>query len=674
MARKIWILLFAFLLSASLAVAGEAGGGSSLIGKLEGPTLVLDVSQFPTSFNEAPMLAEQVKAGKLPEVSQRLPKRSELLVIKPVHEIGKYGGNWRRAFTGPADRENGNRIVNSDQIIAFDYTATKLEPALAKDWTVSPDGKIITIFLREGVKWSDGVPLTADDFMFWFEDIYSNRTIVPTPFFEFQIDGEDGVIKKIDDYTVAFEFPKPYPFFVQQLAGSTAVGAGFSTRGGNQNWGGCVAPAHYLKQFLPKYSSEAEVNAMAKAAGFDGWVSWLRMKYSWALNPDLPVLTPWKTVSPINTPTWSMERNPYFWGVDTEGNQLPYIDRIVMSLTENTEVANLRAIAGEYDIQERHMHLAKLPVFLENQQKGNYTVRLDPALNGTDGSIHVGMSYNSDPEIGKWLRTKDFRHALALGIDRDQLNEALWLGVGIPGSIAPAPDTIYAPGPEYNQKWAVLDVVQANRLLDGLGLDKKDSEGFRQRSDGKGRLRLEMITMGGSFVEYTKIGEMIKHQWRAIGIDVDVREMERTLIVTRSVSGENQLTAWTTDGTEMLLHYPKHVLPVDPAESHISVEYAKWYASNGASGTQPDDPEMIRAMDLLRQAYAADDAGQIALAKEVWKIIVEQTWTLGTVGQSPAFNGVRLVKNNMGNVPQRQINAQHARTPFSSQPATFYFK
>ena len=229
-------------------------------------------------------------------------------------------------------------------------------------------------------------------------------------------------------------------------------------------------------------------------------MSLLKNRYSWALNNELPVMTPWKTVSPINTPTWSMERNPYFWAVDTAGNQLPYIDRITMTLAENTEVANLRAIAGEYDIQERHMHLSKLPVFLENAKKGNYTVHLDPGLNGSDVAIHIGNSYEADPEISKLLKNKDFRHALALGIDRDQLNEAFWLGVGSAGSVAPAPDTIYSPGAEWNKKWGVLDVKQANELLDKVGLTKKDADGYRLRTDGKGRLRLEMVTVGGQFV------------------------------------------------------------------------------------------------------------------------------------------------------------------------------
>ena len=648
--------------------------GSSLIGKLQGPEIVLDTKAFPKSFKEAPTLNALVKAGKLPAVDKRLPDASQLFVIKPLHEIGKYGGNWRRAFTGPADHENGNRINSLDKILTFDYTGTKIIPSLARDWKVSDDGRTTTIYLRKGARWSDGQPFTADDFMFWYDDIYLNKNLTPTPFFEFQINGKDGKMRKVDQYTVAFEFPDPYAFFLYQLAGSTAIGAGFATRGGFQNFGGANAPAHYLKQFLPKYSSEEAVNKKAKDLGFDSWVSLMKNKYSWALNPDVPVMTPWKTVSPINTPTWSMERNPYFWAVDTAGNQLPYIDRITMTLAENGEVANLRAIAGEYDIQERHMHLAKLPVFLENAKKGNYTVHLDPGLNGSDVALHIGNSYEGDPEIMKWLRNKDFRHALALGIDRDQLNEAFWLGVGSAGSVAPAPDTLYSPGAEWNKKWGVLDVKQGNELLDKVGLTKKDSDGYRQRVDGKGRLRLEMVTVGAQFVPYTAVGEMIKQQWKKIGIDVDIKELERNLAFTRDASNENQIITWANDGSEVLFLFPRHALPVDAAEAHMGMSFAKWYASNGASGKKPDDPEMLRAFDMFRSTFGMKDEERTRTAKEIWKIIVEQSWSIGTVGQSPAFMGVRLVKNNMGNIPERQVNAQHARTPHTSMPVTFYFK
>ena len=152
--------------------------GAQLIGKLEGPEIIRDPAKFPKTFKEAPMLAELVKAGKLPPVEQRLPEPTDLMVVKPLKEIGKYGGRWRRGFTGPADNENGNRIVSTDKILMFDYTGNKVTPSLVKDWRQSDDGKVTAIFLRKGLKWSDGQPFTADDFLFWYEDIYQKKDLV----------------------------------------------------------------------------------------------------------------------------------------------------------------------------------------------------------------------------------------------------------------------------------------------------------------------------------------------------------------------------------------------------------------------------------------------------------------------------------------------------------------
>jgi peptide/nickel transport system substrate-binding protein len=106
----------------------------------------------------------------------------------------------------------------------------------------------------------------------------------------------------------------------------------------------------------------------------------------------------------------------------------------------------------------------------------------------------------------------------------------------------------------------------------------------------------------------------------------------------------------------------------------MGMAYAKWYASKGQSGKKPDDPEMQKAFDLFRASFGAKEEDRIRNGKEIWKILVDNVYSIGTVGQSPAFMGVRIVKNNMGNIPDRQVNAQHVRTPYSSQPITFYFK
>jgi len=646
--------------------------GARFIGRLEGPEIIRDPAKWPKTFNEAPMLADLVKQGKLPPVEQRVPQ--EPLVLKPVHEIGRYGGTWRRGFTGPGDSENGNRIVSADKLLFWDYTGTKVMPSVALSWLLPEDGRSVTLYLRRGMKWSDGQPFGANDFAFWYEDVFLNKDLVPTPHPDFLINGRPGMIRKVDDLTVRFEFPEPNYLFLDILAGSTAMGGGQALWQMEGRTMGAYMPAHYIKQFHPKYIGKDEADRKAKAAGFDGWVTYVKNRWDWRLNPDLPVLTPWKTVTPINTPTWVLERNPYFYEVDTAGNQLPYIDRLVMTLAENLEVLNLRAIAGQYDIQERHTAMTKIPVFLENREKVGYDVHLDPALNGSDATLQCNQAYDTDPEIAGWLQTAEFRRALSMGIDRDQLNETFWLGIGTPGSIVPSESVPYNPGPEWRKRWTTLDVAQANAFLDKIGLSKKDGEGYRVRTDGKGRLRLEVMTSAGAFIPHTQIAEMIKEQWKKIGIQADIKEHERSLFFTRMRSNEHQIAIWANDGSEVLYLFPRHALPVDPVEAFMGQPIAVWYASGGTRGKAPKDPQLIKALDLFRSANGKKKEERYKIAQEIWKILADQVYSIGTVGQSPATMGVRIVTRRLGNIPSRQINAQHCRTPGTSQPSTYYFK
>jgi len=659
----------------TLALAGQAGEpklGATLIGKLEGPEYILDPAKGPKKFGEAPMLADLVKQGKLPPVDQRVPE--EPMVIKPVHSIGRYGGTWRRGFTGPGDGENGNRIVSTDKILFWDYTGTKIVPCVARDVKMSEDGRVIAVLLRKGHKWSDGHPFTADDFVFWYEDVYLDKNLNPTPHPEFMVNGKQGKLYKRDDHTVVFEFPDPNYLFIDILAGSTSMGGGQAREQHQGRNMGAYMPAHFLRQFHPKYVAQDELDRKAKAAGFDGWVSHIKSKWDWRLTPELPVLAPWKTVSPINTPTWGLERNPYYYGVDTAGNQLPYLDRISMGLAENLEVLNLRAIAGQYDLQGRHTNLAKLPVFLENRAKGGYEVRLDPAAHGSDATLQTNQSYEADPEVAKWLQTRDFRRALSMGINRDQLNEAFWLGLGVPGSHAPAENMPENPGPEWRTKWCTYNPKQANESLDKIGLTTKDGEGYRLRTDGKGRLRIEILTAAGSLIPYTQIGEVIREQWRKIGIQADVKEVERSLFFTKIASNEHHIALWVSDGSEQIYLFPRYALPVDPAQSLLGHPIARWYASSGAQGKAPKDPQLLKVLEMFRSAPGKKAPERRKLAQEIWKILVDEQWSIGTVGQSPATLGVRVFSKRMGNIPARQVNAQHCRTPGSSHPATFYFK
>src|SRR5713226_6110529 len=278
-----------------------AASKSALIGKLEGPEVVTDAAKAPKTFKEAPQLAALVKAGKLPPVAERIGQ--DPLVIKPLKEIGKYGGALRAGFTGPADFWNGFRCCSGpDHLMFWDYTGDKVLPNLAKGLEMQDGGRAWLLHMRRGMKWSDGKPFTADDFVFWFEDIYRNKDLIPTPSAAMAINGKQGTIEKVDTHTVRFKFPEPYYMLPDVLAGSTDLaGQMFGYRG----MGG-FAPAHYLKQFHPKYARAAELDRKVKEAKFDSWVRMFPAKNDWALNPDLPVLSAWKTVTPINTPTWTL--------------------------------------------------------------------------------------------------------------------------------------------------------------------------------------------------------------------------------------------------------------------------------------------------------------------------------------------------------------------------------
>jgi len=659
------------------AAPGGAGAAASkpgrqLIGQLEGPSIVVDSAQFPKTFGEAPSLAEQVKAGKLPPVEQRLPEQP--LVIKPLHEIGKYGGTWRRGFTGPGDRWNGNRTVTGpDSLLFWDYTGEKAVPNVALGYEFQDGGKVFVLHLRKGMKWSDGQPFTADDFVFWYDDIYLNRELLPSPNILFSINGKPGKLEKGDDYTVRYVFPDPYYLFADLMAGSTPLsGHAFQ---GNQLMGS-FAPAHYLKQFHPKYAAGGKdaVQKLATDAKFDTWILYFSFLNDYAKNLDLPTVTPWRVTSPSSSPQWTFERNPYYYAVDTNGNQLPYIDKVVFTLAENLEVLNLRAIAGEFDHQERHIDLGKLPVYLENQQKGDYKVYLDVADYAGDCIIKFNMSYADDAELNKWFNTTDFRRALSLGIERDQLNETFWLGLGTPTSMAPADTNKYNPGPEYRTMWATYDLKKANDMLDAIGLDKKDPQGFRLRQDGSGRLKLEVTTLGGQFVQFTQIMEMVRQQWTKIGVDLTVQERERSLAEKMAGANQTQLYAWLADGSEHLFTFPDHVFPYNPTPGDAAGQlFAQWFQSAGAQGKEPP-PKIKEIMEKFKQGFGVQEEERIRLGKEIWKIVVEECHVIATVGLSPAAQGTRIVKNSMGNIPARMYNSPDGKTPGISRTPTYFFK
>jgi peptide/nickel transport system substrate-binding protein len=631
----------------------EPSLGSTLIGELEGPSLSEVV---PTSFNEAPQLAELVKAGSLPPVEERVSM--DPLVIKPVHEIGTYGGVWRRGFTGPGDTLNADRATaGTDGLVYWDFTGTTVIPNIAKELKINDTGTEFTFMLRRGMKWSDGEPFTADDVLFWWNDIQLNTELNPMPSTLMSINGKRGTVEKIDDTTVVFKFPEPYWMFPEVVAGSYS----------GQSNGATFQCAHYLKAFHAGYTDKAELEKAAVAEKFDNWVNYFKAKADWHKNPDLPVVSPWKCVTPITDTVWTWERNPYSVWVDTEGNQLPYIDQVVLTLAENLEVLNLRAIAGEYDFQARHITLSKLPVLLENQEKGNYKVHLDVGNYGADLVVWINFWHQLDPYIGDLLRNLDFRRAMSLAINRDEMNETFWLGTGSPGNCAPGESNKFSPGPGARGLWAGYDPDQANALLDKCGLEKKDAQGYRLRADNGQRLSVEMQTKGAQFLEYTAMAEMIKEHWALVGVDVAVKEVERALGYTREANNETQFSLWTGDGSDNFFLWTASGIP------SVFGAYLEYYNSHGEKGEEPF-PALKRMTEIMWTGYGMPEAERIEAGKEFWQLHTDNCIQIGVVGLGAAAMGVRVSKNDMGNTPARQYCTPWVRNPGISRPQTFYWK
>ena len=357
--------------------------------------------------------------------------------------------------------------------------------------------------------------------------------------------------------------------------------------------------------------------------------------------------------------------------MDTDGNQLPYIDRIRMTLGENLEVINLRAIAGEYDSQARHIDISKLPVLMENQQKGNYRVHLDPSDQGADVGLFCNQSYEKDAEIAKWLSTRNFRIALSHGIDRTQINETFVLGLGQTASAAPGDRTLYFPGPEYKTLHAGYDVKKANEMLDALGLTKKDSEGYRLRADGGGRLRLALTTYLG-FLPFTHIAEMIVEQWKKIGIRGEVQEMERGLATARAARQRAPDLLRDPVGRRQHVRPLPAVLP-RPGPEPAGSALRRLVLERGRQGKQPP-ARMQELMDDLPPLVQRPRPERTRLAKEVWKIALDELWLIPVVSNSPASQGVRVIKNNVGNVPERLWNSAVSDNPHIAHTETWYFK
>jgi peptide/nickel transport system substrate-binding protein len=636
--------------------------------KTEAPTEVATqaATEAPTEapaepaakYNEAPMLKEMVDAGKLPPVEERLPENP--LVIPVTESTGVYGGVWHRGFLGPSDYNNYVRVVY-DGLVRFSPDGSKVEPRLIESWESSDDFTTWTIHMRKGAKWSDGEPFTADDIMFWYEDILLNKDLTPSiPKWMQNKDGSTAVVAKVDDYTVTWTYTNANTTLMMELANQDGGDKSFAV----------FQPAHYLKQFHAKYANADELNKMVTEAEFKTWAELFATRKNPAENPDRPVMAAWQPATRVSDDTLVLKRNPYFVGVDPEGNQLPYIDEIQFKFFQDTQALNLAAIAGDLDMQERHMIMTNYPILKENELAGKYRVITWSTFGGSDAAITFNQTYDKDPIVAELLQTKDFRVALSYAIDREQIKESIFLGLGEARQPVPAPWHPYYPGDDVAHQYTEFNPDKANELLDGIGLTKRDAEGFRLNKDGK-PFSIE-ISVVPNFASWPDVAQLVAADWQKVGVRTIVQVRERAVHFEMRDANEIVTELWNEDTTGFpFTGAPKFDPRTQPGLA-IAPLMRQWLQTNGKEGVEPT-AEFKRIVEIIDTGKTVGTEEQTALAKELFTLWSDQAYEVGTVGLTPLVQGVVVINNNLKNVPETLGNDWPLRTPGNANPEQFYF-
>jgi peptide/nickel transport system substrate-binding protein len=613
-------------------------------------------------YKEAPMLADLVKAGKLLPVDQRLPQNP---AVVEAAEIGQYGGIWRRGFLGPSDF-NGIARVIYDALVIFSPDGGSVVMKYAESVTPSSDFKSWTVKLRKGSKWSNGDPFTTDDIMFWYKDALQNKDLTSSlPGWMQNKDGSLVDVKQVDDVTVQWSYQDPHTTFLFELANAEY---------GDKNIP-CFLPSKFLKQFHVSYAKKEDLDKAVADAKFKTWAELFRIKISPYDTPERPGMAAWVAApgSRISDQIFKLVRNPYFVGVDKAGNQLPYLDGVDLKFFADVNALNLAAIAGELDEQERHVQLVNFPVLKETSQKtGKYNIYLWSSLGGADADIIFNQTYTKDPDLGKLLANKDFRIAMSYAINRKQIQESAFLGTGEPRQPVPKKGHPYYPGDEYAYKFIEYNPTLAGQMLDKLGIDKKDAEGFRLFPSGK-RVTIELSVVA-VFGSWPDIAQLIAKDSQKVGIQLIVQIRERALHFSMRESNDLQAEMWNQDTAG----FPFTGSTKYDVRSGIygNITYGplwyNWVKTGGKEGIEPPD-YMKQMMQLVDHAKTVGPADQAKDAQQIMKLWVDNMVEIGTVGLTATDQGVVVVNAKMHNVPQNLTKDWPLRSPGNGRPETWFF-
>ena len=582
--------------------------------------------------NEAPKLAERVAAGTLPPVDERVP--SPPRVVK-VAEPGKYGGDMRIIM----GRNQDTRLMvvyGYARLVSY-TTDLELVPDILESFEIE-DERIFTFKLRKGHKWSDGSPFTTEDFRYWWDDVANNGDLYPfgPPTF-LLIDGVPPTVEIIDELTVRLSWLTPNPFFLPRLAAPRPEFI--------------YLPSNYLKKVHVDYADPAALAARMKASRRRNWAALhnsLDNLYN-SDNPELPVLQPWSNTGRPPSQRYAFVRNPYFHRVDSFGNQLPYIDRVLMSIADG-KLIPAKTGAGEADLQARSLFMAHYTFLREAEAREDFRTLLWRTAKGADMALYPNLNHY-DPEWRALFRDVRFRRALSVAIDRDEINQVIFLGLATPANNTALPDSPLFKA-DYQSRWTQFDPDLANQLLDEIGLTERDSDGVRLLPDG--RLLELVVETAGEETQQTDMLELVRDTWLAAGIKLYTRLAQREVFRSRIYAGETQLAVWSgmDNGIPTADFSPEELAPVQ----QIQLQWPKWgqYTETGGQVGEPVDmAEVQELLDLNDQwRTAAGTAERERIWHRMLDIHADQLYSIGIVccTRQPV-----VVSNRLHGVPDEGI-------------------
>jgi peptide/nickel transport system substrate-binding protein len=527
--------------------------------------------ELPSQYNEVPYFADQVAAGTLPPIDERLP--NEPFVVGPGilnseewldWEVGNYGGTIRVPNLNGTPHEIllalGTTILR-----APDQSTTDPRPAIVSSYEINEDYTEYTLVIREGLKWSDGAPVTTEDVRMTWE-LYGDTRIYPSFPVKARTQGSGlgtpGELTIIDDLTFKITFDKPYGAFLAELSSWIP------------DYTLLIRPAHFIKQFHADYTDMEEIQPILDELEIDTWENLVILKdmphweFHQTQGVGVPTLTPW-IAEEVTTSQITLVRNPYYWKVDIAGNQLPYVDRVVAEVSNELQTIILKTAAGEYDVVTSYAQLKEMPLYRENAERSNIRTVLHGSINNPP-LLFLNHDFDYENEDSVWQQLVSdprFGSALASAIDKEDVNQNLYFG-------------LYTLDGFTRETY---DPARANELLDEIGMSALDADGFRTDPNGD---RFELIiTTAQISPDFLGLGELLKDYFENVSIRTTLDVIGTDLFSQRMVGNELMATIHWSDEPIWAPGISEDYLPT--SKGQWAPMSGRYFNTGGAAGRQP---------------------------------------------------------------------------------------